>query len=120
MKRVFPTRVGDDSDWTHISSGQRHTCGIRNNGELFCWGSNSVGQLGNGTNGSSNDPQDANQDKPFTVGTNSDWVNISLGTSHTCGFRDSQLFCWGSNVDGKLGNATTSRENIPTLVYPVQ
>ena len=34
-----PNRVGNNSDWTYIASGgTAKTCGIRNNGQLFCWG----------------------------------------------------------------------------------
>ena len=44
--KKIPTRVGNETDWTHISLGREHTCGIRNNGQLFCWGRSAHGQLG--------------------------------------------------------------------------
>ena len=46
----IPTRIGNNSDWTHIViSSFWDTCGFRNNGQLFCWGRNDYGQLGDGT-----------------------------------------------------------------------
>ena len=77
----IPTRIGNNSDWTHISSGGYHTCGLRNNnGELFCWGRNDYGQLGDGTNNDKN--------IPIRIGNKSDWTHISSGVIHTCGLRN--------------------------------
>ncbi|MBI5528687.1 MAG: hypothetical protein HY897_20340 [Deltaproteobacteria bacterium] len=44
-----PIRVGNDSDWIMSSSGEQHSCAIKNNGTLWCWGRNYFGQVGNGT-----------------------------------------------------------------------
>jgi alpha-tubulin suppressor-like RCC1 family protein len=46
-----PTRVTNGPTtptWTKISTGARHTCAIDNNGAIWCWGNNYLGQLGNG------------------------------------------------------------------------
>src|SRR5690606_26527457 len=32
--------------WQQVAAGERHTCGIRENGTLWCWGDNFRGQLG--------------------------------------------------------------------------
>ena len=58
--------MGIVSDWTHISLGERHTCGIRDNGRLYCWGYNGYGQLGDGT--------DTDKNTPTRVDNNSDWT----------------------------------------------
>lgn len=44
--RLFPVRVGSETEWTSVSAGADHTCGIRS-GSLFCWGADGYGQLGN-------------------------------------------------------------------------
>ena len=111
-----PIRIGNNSDWTHITSKNYHTCGIRNNGELYCWGDNIYGQLGDGTNGVDDEDRGANKNIPIRIGNNSDWTHISSGYSHTCGFRNNQLFCWGRNNYGQLGDGTNTRKNIPTLI----
>jgi alpha-tubulin suppressor-like RCC1 family protein len=37
------------TDWAQVGTGFAHTCGLRNGGELYCWGLNNSGQLGLGT-----------------------------------------------------------------------
>ena len=116
-----PTRIGIASDWTHIAlsiqaySVLPHTCGLRS-GKLFCWGHNGFGQLGDGTNGSSYFDTSADKNTPTLIGSNSDWTHISLGNIHTCGIRSGNLYCWGGNDYGQLGDGTNSNKNIPTRV----
>lgn len=96
------------SDWTQIvGSSQATFCGIRSNGEAYCWGANNNGKIGNGNS--------TNQDKPTRVGTGgtstlwSDWESISLGENHTCGIRtNGEAYCWGNGGNGQLGNGTTT------------
>lgn len=45
-----PKQVGSDTTWTHMSTGNYHTCGINESG-VYCWGYNYFGQVGNGTDG---------------------------------------------------------------------
>src|SRR5690606_33171905 len=48
--RFAPTRVGTATDWIDLGVGERHTCGVREQGsQLLCWGRNFDGQLGDGT-----------------------------------------------------------------------
>ncbi|HSA34211.1 MAG TPA: hypothetical protein P5077_10835 [bacterium] len=44
----IPTKIGDDT-WSQITTGGSHTCGIKTDNKLYCWGSNFSGQLGDGT-----------------------------------------------------------------------
>lgn len=41
-----PERVGDRSDWADVFVGKKHTCGLRQDGSLWCWGRNNEAQLG--------------------------------------------------------------------------
>ena len=80
-----------------MSVGLYHTCAIRGDGRLTCWGDNRRGQLGNG------DASRIAQMSPVLIGTDSDWIWISAGFEHTCGIRNGgNLYCWGSNNDGQL------------------
>ena len=48
-----------------ISTGFEHTCGIKTDGTLWCWGRNTFGQVGNGTT--------ADVGKPTQIGTANNW-----------------------------------------------
>ena len=91
-----------------------HTCAINSDYELFCWGRNEYGQLGDGTNNYQNTPTPVNS----TGFLNGKAVNsVSAGNSYTCAINsDNQLFCWGNNDNGQLGDGTITNRNIPTPV----
>ena len=63
---------------------------------VWCWGSNSDGQLAVGGTGS--------LPSPTQVGTNQ-WDAVACRGSHTCGIDSSgAIVCWGLNSHGQLGN----------------
>jgi alpha-tubulin suppressor-like RCC1 family protein len=89
------------ANWTAVSVGGQHACARRATGQLYCWGSDAFGQVGDGgTN--------ANRDVATLVaGGISDWTAVSAGARHTCGRRaNGRLYCWGSNGSGQVGNLT--------------
>lgn len=43
-----PQQVSTISNWTHISAGSDHTCGVTTDGEVYCWGAGDAGRLGTG------------------------------------------------------------------------
>jgi alpha-tubulin suppressor-like RCC1 family protein len=76
--------------------GDSHTCGVKANGNLLCWGANDAGQIGDTTN--------VDRHSPVVIG--SGWASVVAGFSHTCALRsDSKLYCWGDNTYGALGFA---------------
>jgi alpha-tubulin suppressor-like RCC1 family protein len=44
-----PAQIGTDNDWLSAETGGWHTLAIKQNGNLWAWGRNSYGQLGDGT-----------------------------------------------------------------------
>jgi alpha-tubulin suppressor-like RCC1 family protein len=103
-----PTQVAG-TNWDKVSAGAEHTCAIKTDGTLWCWGYNGSGQLGDGTN--------ANKSTPTQVGTDTDWAMVSAGGNHTCAIKnDGRLFCWGWNGYGQLGDGTNSEKWTPTQV----
>ncbi|PWA04563.1 T9SS type A sorting domain-containing protein [Flavobacterium psychrotolerans] len=108
--RNTPIQVGTDTDWSSISAGNFHRLALKSNGSLWAWGLNSVGELGDGTN--------TNQNTPVQIGTDMNWTEISAKSSnHSAALKsDGNLYTWGRNIFGQLGNCTLTNLNIPTLL----
>lgn len=103
-----PLQVGGNDDWTQVTATGRYTCGLRADGTAWCWGENTLGQLGDGTTDE--------RSVPTQVGTGSDWAQLAAGDGHTCGVRtDGTAWCWGYNYNGQLGDdsTTSSPEPVP-------
>jgi alpha-tubulin suppressor-like RCC1 family protein len=89
--------------------GGYHTCGLRSNGMVSCWGHNNDGELGN------NSKQDASQ--PVFVSGISNATGIAAGGYHTCALlANGTIQCWGHNADGELGSGSTTEAMIPVTV----
>jgi alpha-tubulin suppressor-like RCC1 family protein len=100
------------SAFVKMTAGGEHTCGTTGvpftPSTTWCWGSNSDGQLGNGTTIASAAP---------VAIANHAFEQISAGARHTCGITSQrQLFCWGSNSRGQLGNGSTASSAVPVPV----
>jgi len=48
IEHSAPTQVATLFSWRGVSAGMLHSCGVRRNGTVWCWGYNAEGQLGNG------------------------------------------------------------------------
>jgi len=98
--RASPTQESTlGENWRTVVAGQSHTCAIKRDDSLWCWGSNSFGQLGDGNAGDTVTLVDPTEVQPGTK-----WSNAALGSDHTCGVRDdSTVYCWGKNNSGQLG-----------------
>jgi alpha-tubulin suppressor-like RCC1 family protein len=104
--------LGTFADWRSVSAGGNHTCGIRANRRLYCWGADQFGQLGDGGTNS-------NQPAPAEVaGNHADWTAVSAGFTHTCARRSNgRLYCWGRDLEGQVGNGPPfSTVGSPALV----
>ena len=92
-----------------LSSGFAHTCVRTTDGEVYCWGRNEDGRLGDGTT--------TYKTRPTLVPGLTDVTKISAGGYHTCAVHlGGTLSCWGGNQSGQLGNGTTVDALTPTPV----
>ena len=111
-----PPPVEDSSGLPRLSAGGGITCGIRDDGKAYCWGSGNKGLLGTGNNVSVNSP--AAIENPAGVTTSTwTWKSISAGIFHSCGIaNDGKVYCWGSSNTDILGTGTTGTISSPTIV----
>ncbi|MBU6341840.1 MAG: T9SS type A sorting domain-containing protein [Bacteroidetes bacterium] len=95
--------------WTQVSIGNEHVLGIQTDGSLWAWGNNASGELGDGTQVSS--------DHPVQIGSDKDWIAISAG-NHFCFAikKDSSLWAWGDNQFGQLGDSTMQKKIVPVPI----
>lgn len=110
---VFTAGALNGRNVTAVSAGQEHSCAIAD-ARVFCWGSNFLGQLGNGTNSQFLQPvgvHDAGLNFNSLTST-----QISVGRFHTCAVASGRAYCWGQGADGQLGNNGFSNT---TVAVPV-
>ena len=94
---------------TAIAAGHSHSCGLRTDGTVQCWGNNVLGQLGDGTQ--------TNRLLPTAVFDLTGAVAIATGTAHTRAVRaDGTVRCRGFNGDGQLGDGTQEMRLVPIPV----
>jgi alpha-tubulin suppressor-like RCC1 family protein len=93
-----------------VAVGDSHACGLDVSGAVSCWGSNTYGQLGDGT--TSDHPTATSI--PQLAGIS--W--LTAGGVHSCAVSQNGVaYCWGANHRGQLGNGWLSdRELIPQRV----
>ncbi|MED5496623.1 MAG: hypothetical protein VX872_03575, partial [Candidatus Thermoplasmatota archaeon] len=99
-----------------LAMGYNHACGILDNGSVKCWGADSVGRLGQGTNTQviGDAPGEMGDALAFTnLGTGRTATSISAGlpqsSAHTCAvLDDGSVKCWGWNDAGQLGIGNTT------------
>jgi alpha-tubulin suppressor-like RCC1 family protein len=98
------------STWfTQVVAGTSHTCALRNDGAVFCWGLNTSGQLGDNSTTDRSVPTAVNG-----LGASSGVVSLSAGSNHTCALKsDHTVLCWGANDLGQLGDGSTTQRNAP-------
>jgi alpha-tubulin suppressor-like RCC1 family protein len=103
-------------DWKAVGAGAFHTCGIRESGDLYCWGGNQNGQVGIGPPTSSFQQVEPKRIAP-SGSAGAKWVDVDGGHSHTCALTTAgTLYCWGLNEDRQLGIPGADLIDTPTAV----
>ncbi len=91
-----------------LAAGDYHTCALANGG-VQCWGDNSAGQLGNGSDAGGLVPVQV-------VGLDGGVQALAAGGSHTCALVAGAVLCWGDNGAGELGDGTDAGGLVPVPV----
>jgi hypothetical protein len=113
---LYSVTVGDARlAATSLAIGEIHSCAVADAGQIYCWGDNSFGQLGDGGRVS----------RPFAVravtGTES-FTQVVAGRAHTCALTTTgTTYCWGANGEAQLGDGTrTSRLTAAPVEQPAK
>lgn len=86
-----------------------HSCALRADDRLVCWGSNTHGQLGNGS--------ERSIPLPVEVSSLDGVISFAVGGQHTCAVRESgKVYCWGDGANGRLGNESLGTQHLPVEV----
>lgn len=107
--------TGTLSGFTKVAAGYAHSCGLKNDGTVYCWGNNQYGQIGDTTFSQANTPVQVVG--PSGTGALSNVTAIAAGGYHTCAISNQQAYCWGANSSGQLGNASTVPAAVPQPVF---
>jgi cysteine-rich repeat protein len=99
--RTSPQRVGNLTQVVAINSGRSHSCARKSDGSLWCWGTNSYGECGDGVELR----QGRERATPVQVRNLPQVANFALGYFFSCAIAVAgTTWCWGSGADGQLGN----------------
>ena len=90
-----------------IAAGSNHSAAVTKDGDLYMWGSNGGGRLGNGNR--------TNSYTPVKIMKNV--AAVSLGDEHSAAVtKDGSLYMWGANYCGQLGNGSTTDSYTPIKI----
>ena len=93
-----PVRVGGSIQFSAVSAGNSHNCGLAADGRAYCWGDNSWEQLG--TRGDLL----FRSATPVLVSGGRVFRALDAGGDFTCGLtNENAAYCWGSHGAGELG-----------------
>lgn len=107
--RDTPGPIVGDLDFTQVTTGLSHTCGVARGGEAYCWGSDDNGQLGDATTTS--------RSAPVRVSGNLTFRLLRAGLQHTCGLTNGgEIACWGGNQFGQVGDGSANTRSSPATV----
>ena len=96
--------VVQSEPYVSISASANSACAVGQSGQVYCWGENSYGQLGDGSTRSSSIPIPIRSERRFD--------SVSIGISGACGLTvNGEVLCWGRNDLGLIGDAKSRGGN---------
>ena len=95
-----PTQIAGGRTYNQVDIGLDHGCAVTYSREIYCWGRNDYGQIG--------DSSTAKQQlRPSRVSGTRSFTQVSAGWQHTCAVTSvKRAFCWGENRNGQIGDGS--------------
>ena len=119
VSSLAPVAVSGGLSFSSLSVGLWHVCGTGEGGRTYCWGFNRSGQIGQS-------PDPVCGTEPYTFPCSMTPLELpgalsfavtSGGVEHACGVTVAgELYCWGGNARGQLGDGTIISHTVPALV----
>ena len=111
MKPKLIDLGSDDVEARDVAVGFWHSCVMTNDNKMKCWGSNKFGQLGDGSIETRQTPT------VIDLHSNLRLHSMALGGAHTCAITaKEELYCWGQNNYGQIGDFAKNNRSAPTLI----
>ncbi len=102
--RTSPTEVAGVGAVVKIAAGAWHTCVLRTDKTVACWGWSFRGALGHDP--SEDSATEGIAPTPRVVAGLADVTDLALGGAHACALTSgNKVLCWGNNNEGQLGHA---------------
>lgn len=96
------------------SAGRSHSLALDDNGQVYSWGTNTYGQLGNGNNNRISSPTNISTSG---VLMGKKIIQVSAGSYHNLALdSEGKIYSWGYNEAGQLGDGSFTDSNLPTAV----
>jgi alpha-tubulin suppressor-like RCC1 family protein len=93
---------------TDVGVGDENSCAI-NNKQVYCWGVNGSGQVGDGTTTNRRVATRVMVDATTPLGAA---TQLGVGGYHACALVSKQVYCWGDNGDGQLGDGNSGTQSV--------
>lgn len=108
--KIVAPQTGADDQWKKVAVGSDHTCALRTDDSLWCWGADAYGQIPIGSS-------PYVRERPNLVTDGSKWLDIDSGNDYSCGIQtDHTLWCWGLNDMYQLGLGNMMNRDVPTQI----
>ncbi len=108
LTALLPPDAGGEAQtrslYSRIACGEAHTCVLRSDGAVLCWGLDTSGQTSAPLSTST---------PPTVVPLSGPASAIGLGELHSCAVVSSHVFCWGDDLVGQLAS------NVPKSATPL-
>ena len=109
---MFPKPIMSETKFAQVSAGGSFTMALDREGNLWGWGKNVHGEIGNGTT-----TYNARGEEPQQVKPGTKFARVAAGNAHTMAVdNDGSIWAWGMNYTGELGDGTKTDRNVPVKI----